>query len=191
MLIPKQAHAQTVNATSSLVGDESAVDVSSPSPPLSAQGGGRGFLDLVLDASLAARSILILPLLVSSPGFAQQDGGAKPSFLDLVLGAGLAAQSILLLLVVLLFFTLWFIFRKRLVLRRYEAACAEFERAFWGGVGIGALAARASEGGSLAWADSPPSSSPDRSEFDKQKDAGVSNPGDYLNGCSPRNGRGG
>ena len=145
MLIPKQAHAQTVNATSSLVGDESAVDVSSPSsPPLSAQGGGRGFLDLVLDASLAA-------------------------------------QSILLLLLVLLFFTVWFILRKRLVLRRYEAACAEFERAFWGGVGIGALAARA-RGGEFGVGGLAAVFLAGQGEFDKQKDAGVSNPEIILTG---------
>ena len=144
MLIPKQAHAQTVNATSSLIGDESAVDASSPLPPLSAEEGGRGFLDLVL-------------------------------------GAGLAAQSILLLLLVLLFFTVWFILRKRLVLRRYEAACAEFERAFWGGVGIGALAARA-RGGEFGVGGLAAVFLAGQGEFDKQKDAGVSNPEIILTG---------
>ena len=96
-------------------------------------------------------------------------------FIDLVLDASWAAQSILLLLLALLFFTVWFILRKRRVLRRYEAACDAFERAFWGGSGIGALAARV-RGGEFGDGGLAKIFLAGQGEFDKQRDAGAKNP---------------
>ena len=105
----------------------------------------------------------------------------RREFLDLVLDASLAAQSILLLLLVLLFFTVWFILRKRLVLRRYESACDDFERAFWGGGGVGALAARA-RGGEFGDGGLAKIFLAGQGEYDKQADAGVANPEIILTG---------
>ena len=101
-------------------------------------------------------------------------GGGR-DFIDLVLDASWAAQSILLLLLALLFFTVWFILRKRRVLRRYEAACDAFERAFWGGSGIGALAARV-RGGEFGDGGLAKIFLAGQGEFDKQRDAGAKNP---------------
>ena len=100
---------------------------------------------------------------------------------DVLGDASWAALSVLLLLVVLLFFTLWFILRKRLVLRRYEAACAEFERAFWGGGGVGALAARA-RGGEFGEGGLSKIFLAGQSEYDKQNDAGVKDADIILTG---------
>ena len=51
----------------------------------------------------------------------------------LVLKASLFAKAILGLLAVLLYLTLWHIFRKRRVLRLVTRDCAAFETAFWSG----------------------------------------------------------
>lgn len=101
--------------------------------------------------------------------------------LELLLDANPASLSVLLLLVVLLFFTVWYILRKRLVLRRYEGACDNFERAFWGGGGIGALAARA-RGGEFGDGGMAKIFLAGQSEYDKQADAGVENPEIVLTG---------
>lgn len=60
--------------------------------------------------------------------------------------ASLFQQLILLLLVVLCYFTLWYILRKRLTLRAYENHCLAFEQAFWAGGNIGLLEERVRSG---------------------------------------------
>ena len=109
------------------------------------------------------------------PLFPEPTPSGGRDFIDLVLDASWAAQSILLLLLALLFFTVWFILRKRRVLRRYEAACDAFERAFWGGSGIGALAARV-RGGEFGDGGLAKIFLAGQGEFDKQRDAGAKNP---------------
>ena len=58
------------------------------------------------------------------------------------------AQAVLLVLVlaVLLYLTLWYIFRKRLMLRGYESDCRAFENDFWGGAEVGGLYRRVQAG---------------------------------------------
>ena len=119
----------------------------------------------------------------AAPDFAalSASGGGRRDFLDLVLDASLAAQSILLLLLALLFFTVWYILRKRLVLRRYEEACEKFERAFWGGGGVGALAARA-RGGEFNDGGLAKIFLAGQGEYDKQNDSGVKDADIILTG---------
>lgn len=68
------------------------------------------------------------------------------NLLHLVWEASLFAQLVLLILVMLLYFSLWYILRKRLVLRAYERRCDEFEKAFWAGGDIGVLEERVKAG---------------------------------------------
>lgn len=64
----------------------------------------------------------------------------------LLLQASPVAQAVLLVLAVLLYLTLWHIFRKRRMLRRYEADCRAFEDDFWSGAELGGLLARVQAG---------------------------------------------
>lgn len=64
----------------------------------------------------------------------------------LVLKASIFAQLVLLTLVLLLYFSLWYILRKRLALRGYEKQCDDFERDFWSGGSVEELYARANSG---------------------------------------------
>lgn len=66
--------------------------------------------------------------------------------LALVAKASVFSQLILLILVVLLYFTIWYILRKRLTLRRYDADCVLFEKAFWAGGDIALLEERVRSG---------------------------------------------
>jgi len=66
--------------------------------------------------------------------------------IGLVLKASVFAQLVLLTLLVLLYFSLWYILRKRLVLRHYEKQCDAFENDFWNGGNIEGIYARASNG---------------------------------------------
>ena len=66
--------------------------------------------------------------------------------LNLVFKASIFAQAVLLTLVVLLYFSLWYILRKRLVLGKYEKECDAFEKDFWSGSGIDGLYTRANNG---------------------------------------------
>ena len=65
---------------------------------------------------------------------------------SLVLKASPFAQLILLVLVVLLYLSLWYILRKRLVLRSYERHSDRFERDFWAGGDIAVLEQRVRSG---------------------------------------------
>ena len=64
----------------------------------------------------------------------------------LILQASPVAQAVLLVLAVLLYLTLWHIFRKRRALRGYENDCRAFEDDFWGGAELGGLLARVQSG---------------------------------------------
>lgn len=64
----------------------------------------------------------------------------------LILQASPVAQAVLLVLAVLLYLTLWHIFRKRRALNRYEKDCRAFEDDFWGGAELGGLLARVQAG---------------------------------------------
>lgn len=64
----------------------------------------------------------------------------------LLLQASPVAQAVLLVLAVLLYLTLWHIFRKRRALRAYENDCRAFEDDFWGGAELGGLLARVQSG---------------------------------------------
>ncbi len=64
----------------------------------------------------------------------------------LIWQASPAAQGVLLVLLVLLYLTLWYIFRKRLALRRYEEDCRAFEEDFWSGGNVGDLLGRVQAG---------------------------------------------
>ena len=66
--------------------------------------------------------------------------------LHLVAKASPFAQLVLLTLVLLLYFSLWYILRKRAVLRRYETQCNEFDKAFWAGGAISELEERTRSG---------------------------------------------
>ena len=66
--------------------------------------------------------------------------------LHLVSEASLFAQLVLLVLVVLLYFSLWYILRKRSVLKDYEERCNAFDKEFWAGGDIGVLEERAKSG---------------------------------------------
>ena len=66
--------------------------------------------------------------------------------LTLILQASPVAQAVLLVLAVLLYLTLWYIFRKRLMLRGYESDCRAFENDFWGGAEVGGLYRRVQAG---------------------------------------------
>lgn len=64
----------------------------------------------------------------------------------LIADATLFAQLVLLVLVALLYFSLWYILRKRTALRRYEKECDNFERDFWSGGDISQLDERVRSG---------------------------------------------
>ncbi|MCH9757603.1 MAG: protein TolQ [Proteobacteria bacterium] len=64
------------------------------------------------------------------------------NMLHLVAEASLFAQLILLVLLVLLYLSLWFILRKRRVLKDYEDKCNAFEKEFWAGGDISVLEER-------------------------------------------------
>lgn len=55
---------------------------------------------------------------------------------DFISKASPVVLGVLLILVVLLYFTIWYILRKRFALRRYEKNCDDFDRSFWGGVSV-------------------------------------------------------
>ncbi len=63
--------------------------------------------------------------------------------LELVFKASPFAQGILIILITMLYFTLWYILRKRIVLRRYQKSCDLFEQDFWSGKNIETLEKRA------------------------------------------------
>ena len=62
--------------------------------------------------------------------------------IHLISEASLFAQLVLFVLVVLLYLSLWYILRKRAVLRDYEDKCNKFEKEFWGGGDISVLEER-------------------------------------------------
>lgn len=68
------------------------------------------------------------------------------NLLHLVGEASLFAQMVLLLLVVLLYMSLWYILRKRTVLKDYEAHCNAFDKEFWAGGDIAVLEERVKSG---------------------------------------------
>ena len=66
--------------------------------------------------------------------------------LSLVLEASFFAQLVLAVLVALLYFSLWYILRKRAVLSDYEDQCDKFEKDFWSGGDISELDGRVRSG---------------------------------------------
>lgn len=70
----------------------------------------------------------------------------EKGILSLIWEASPVAQLVLLVLVVLLYMTLWYIFRKRLALKQYEEDCRNFEDDFWGGGNVGDLLGRVQAG---------------------------------------------
>ena len=68
------------------------------------------------------------------------------SFFELIIKASPIAQGVLLILLILLYFTIWYIIRKRLTLNKYERDCNAFYRSFWGGVGVDDLEAQVRKG---------------------------------------------
>lgn len=62
--------------------------------------------------------------------------------IHLIADASLVAQIVLLILVILLYLAVWFIIRKRWVLKDYIDKCNQFEKEFWAGGDIGVLEER-------------------------------------------------
>ncbi len=71
--------------------------------------------------------------------------GQELDFTDLVLRASPFAQFILLTLLLLLYFSVWYILRKRIAFRRIARECDRFERDFWSGVALSQLESNARE----------------------------------------------
>lgn len=67
-------------------------------------------------------------------------------FLALIWKASPFAQGVLLLLTVLLYFSLWYILRKRTAYKRISRLCDRFERHFWSGTALTELEAGARRG---------------------------------------------